>query len=438
MGQSSRSMKIFVAIFFNMLAFANLSLSQSFIRVEGTQFVRDGRPYYFLGANFWYGMNLASPGPGGDRQRLLRELDSLRALGIDNLRIMAASEGPATEPWRMKPVLQPAPGQYDEDLLDGLDFLLAEMGKRGMYAVVCLNNFWQWSGGMAQYRAWVEGSAIPYPDPSTGKGWFSYMTYTSGFYSNADARAAFREFLTIVITRRNVYTGRRYFDDPVIMAWELANEPRGMLRAGAYRRWIRETAAFIKSLDPNHLVCTGSEGNTNVPTGNHFRKDHASPDIDYTTIHLWIQNWGWYDPADPEGSYPRAMKKMEEYLQHHLQMAKKLGKPLVLEEFGIARDGGSYDPAAGTSWRDRYFDQVFEMVYRLAAEGAPVAGSNFWAWSGAGRPRQPGAVWQAGDDWTGDPPHEFQGWYSVYDRDDSTQAVIRQHAAAMKRLATGE
>ena len=31
-----------------------------------------------------------------------------------------------------------------------------------------------------------------------------------------------------------------------------------------------------------------------------------------------------------------------------------------------------------------------------------------------------------------DPPHEPQGWYSVFDSDASTQAVIRNYASAVK------
>ncbi|MCB0562452.1 MAG: hypothetical protein KDD09_26045, partial [Phaeodactylibacter sp.] len=129
-------------ILFWLLLFMGTSVAaQPFIAVEGAGFMRDGKPYHFLGANFWYGLNLASGGAGGDRPRLLRELDRLKALGIDNLRIMGASEGPDGAPWRMAPALQTAPGEYNEALWDALDYLLAEMAKRDMVAVVCLSNF---------------------------------------------------------------------------------------------------------------------------------------------------------------------------------------------------------------------------------------------------------------------------------------------------------
>lgn len=421
-------MKKLLALLLLLSIMKGYPFAQPFITVRGAGFIRDGKPYHFIGANFWYGLQLASGGPGGDRARLLRELDRLKDLGADNLRIMVASEGPDGEPWRVAPALQTAPGQYNEELWDALDFLLAEMAKRDMVAVACLSNFWPWSGGMAQYVAWAEGSAIPYPPPAEGGNWLNYMLYTARFYKNEQAGSAYLSFLEKLINRTNTYTGRAYKEDPTIMAWQLANEPRGMLSPRKYRRWIREAARFIKELDPNHLLCVGSEGNTHVPTGNHFRKDHRSPLIDYTTIHIWIQNWQWYDPLAPEDTYDRALQKAKNYIDKHLRVAEKMGKPLVLEEFGIARDDDSHSDTASVSWRDRYYGEVFETVYQLAKAGGPMAGCNFWAWGGEGRPRTPKAIWQPGDDLIGDPPHEYQGWYSVYDTDVSTLEVIRSYA----------
>ena len=119
-----------------------------FVQVEGGQFILNGQPYHFIGTNFWYGMNLGAPA-SGDQDRLIRELDRLYEMGVTNLRILAGSEGPMGNPWQVVPTLQPNPGTYDEDLWMGLDFLLYEIGKRNMKAVVCLTNFWPWSGGMA-------------------------------------------------------------------------------------------------------------------------------------------------------------------------------------------------------------------------------------------------------------------------------------------------
>jgi len=82
------------------------------------------------------------------------------------------------------------------------------------------------------------------------------------FYTCNVCIAAYRKQVEYVITHTNTVTKKRYIDDPTIMAWELANEPRPMRPTAndAYFKWIIDSAAYIKSLDPNHLVTTGSEG----------------------------------------------------------------------------------------------------------------------------------------------------------------------------------
>ena len=65
----------------------------SFVSVENGHFVRDGKPYYYVGTNFWYGAILGSEGQGGNRERLVRELDEMKRMGIDNLRILVGSDG---------------------------------------------------------------------------------------------------------------------------------------------------------------------------------------------------------------------------------------------------------------------------------------------------------------------------------------------------------
>ena len=46
--------------------------------------------------------------------------------------------------------MMPLPGQYNEELLVGLDYLLHQLGLRGITAVLVLGNTWAWSGGFAQ------------------------------------------------------------------------------------------------------------------------------------------------------------------------------------------------------------------------------------------------------------------------------------------------
>ena len=100
------------------------------------------------------------------------------------------------------------------------------------------------------------------------------------------------------------------------------------------------------------------------------------------------------------------MKKAWNYLDDAIDAAEDASKPLVVEEFGLARDGGSYSPTARTHKRDTFYSNLCD--HAEDSDGV-VAGINFWAWGGEGRPRDEGGTWHVGDDWIGDPPHDVQG-----------------------------
>lgn len=105
-------------------------------------------------------MNLGAP-KSGDGHRLIRELDELKAVGVTNLRILAVSEADENMKYYVHLALQITPGVYNEDIWLGLDFLLSEMEKRDMKAVMVLGNFWTWSGGFPQYLKWTGAGVIP-------------------------------------------------------------------------------------------------------------------------------------------------------------------------------------------------------------------------------------------------------------------------------------
>lgn len=406
-----------------------------FVRVRGTDFMVGGEPYHYLGVNLWYAMNLGAPIESGDRDRLGRELDHLDSLGITNLRIMAGTEGPASEPWRVTPALQPAPGTFNEDLLRGLDFVLAEAEKRDMRVVLCLNNFFQWSGGMAQYVSWATGTEIPYPHEEEHS-WREFQEYSARFFRNEQAQEPFFELIYTLIHRENTITGERYREDPTIMAWQLANEPRGFSKTAHYVRWVDRTAGVIQALDGNHLVSLGGEGRLFPRNRTQFERVSRSPHLDYLTAHLWLENWGWYDPTAPDSTFATGVGRMMGYVANHTSIAREIGKPLVFEEFGVGRDGGQYDPDAPVTYRNEFYRMLFETMHKIVKEGGAVAGGNVWSWSGEALPREPGAFWEPGDPFTGDPPHERQGWYGIYDSDTTTLSLLRRYARRMGAIGS--
>jgi mannan endo-1,4-beta-mannosidase len=415
--------------------------ARAFVQRKGTGFILKGRPYRFAGTNLWYGAYLGAAAPLGDRARLLRELDTLAALGVTNLRILASSE---TSPLKnaVRPAFRNQGNVWNPALLDGLDFCLAEMAKRGMKAVLYLTNFWEWSGGMMTYLSYVNGGKyIDMGDPAHP--WPEFPDMAAGFYASRPAVALYHDWIRAIVGRTNRITGTAYRDDPAIMAWQLANEPRpgGSDKIAepllpAYYAWIESSAALIKSLDRNHLVSTGSEGlKGSIERAEVYRTAHAFPAIDYCTAHIWPLNWGWVDAKNLAATNDAGLAKVRDYIALHTAFATELGKPLVIEEFGYPRDGGGYDPESATLYKDAYYKLIYDAVEVSARSGGPIAGSNFWAWNGEGRAAHGNHRYRDGDSFVGDPPHEPQGWYGVFDSDAATRAVIAAHALALSASA---
>jgi mannan endo-1,4-beta-mannosidase len=208
----------------------------------------------------------------------------------------------------VKPAFNQGNGSYNERLLEGMDLLLAEMANREMKAVLVLNNYWQWSGGMAQYLNWSTGEKVIDPD-FTGD-WPGFMAQSARFYADERGNQMYRDYISALVNRVNSISGIRYSDDPTIMSWQLANEPRPAPDAGenethakAYVQWVHETAEFIHSMDPNHLVSTGSEGiYGSVQSRDIYMNAHRSPYVDYVTFHIWPKNWSWFVVTDPEAT----------------------------------------------------------------------------------------------------------------------------------------
>ena len=101
----------------------------------------------------------------------------------------------------------------------------------------------------------------------------------------------------------------KYKNDPAIMAWELANEPRpgpdgedGEKNMDDFITWNHKTSAWIHS-------------------------------IDFATFHLWAKNWGWFDANRIDSTLPASISNARKYINHHIALARKPGKPITMEEF---------------------------------------------------------------------------------------------------------
>ena len=70
-----------------------------------------------------------------------------------------------------------------------------------------------------------------------------------------------------------------------------------------YQNWISEMAGYVKSIDNNHMLEAGLEGfygeskpdrkqyNPGYEVGSDFIANNQIPQIDFTTIHIYPDQW---------------------------------------------------------------------------------------------------------------------------------------------------
>jgi mannan endo-1,4-beta-mannosidase len=279
-----------------------------------------------------------------------------------------------------------------------------------MDAIVCLGNFWQWTGGLAQLRSWCDGTSIPYPVGDDAD-WNAFARYAAGFFASEEAMALFESHLQTVL---DAIAGHR-----AVRVLEVMNEPRGM---DAPRRMRAALHRFVdvmrtKSEAP---ITLGSEGSTARPdvAGLSFAEDHDHPAVTHTTIHLWPENWGMWEPKrDDDAAFEAMLAWARRYVRDHAELAATLGRPLVIEELGLSRDLGRRDSGGETKRRDAFFGAVVDEMERAREDGLPVEGILFWAWAGE-------TLGGEGRGLGGDPPHEPAGWYGVAANDRSTHEIV--------------
>ena len=412
---------ILLIVFFLIDAKVTFGQDNPFVTQQNNLFFLNNKPYTFIGTNYWYGGFLLSDTKNNGKQRLIHELDFLKKNGINNLRVLLSAEGDSSYPYRVSPSLQKKPLEYNEDLMNGFDFLLAEATKRDLKIVFVLNNNWEWSGGFGQYLEWAKYGNAPLPKTPHWD-WDKYCKYIAQFYTCYACKAWYNKWIYYVLNRENKITHRKYKDEPAIMAWELANEPRPMKINAVldYKIWIKETANYIKSIDRNHLVTIGVEGVISTLNDETiFSEIHSFKHIDYATIHLWPKTWQWYNGKSEESIQDSTLQKTIKYIEQHAKLMQIINKPLVIEEFGLHRDGNSFSSTATTKNRDLYYQTIFE-----TGKINHIAGYNFWGFAGVPSNDNELHFMQKGMPYSADPPQEEQGLYSVFESDTSTWKII--------------
>uniref|UniRef100_M1DVK7 mannan endo-1,4-beta-mannosidase n=1 Tax=Solanum tuberosum TaxID=4113 RepID=M1DVK7_SOLTU len=253
--------------------------------------------------------------------------------------------------------LQSAPGVYNEQMFQGLDFVISEAKNYGIHLILSLVDNFEAFGGKKQYVAWA-----------VQKG--QQLTSDDDFFTNP----------MDVLTRVNKITNVAYKDDPTILSWELINEPRcpSDLSGKTIQNWITEMAGHLRSIDTNHLLEIGLEGfygndkkqyNPNsINYGTDFISNNQITGIDFTTIHIYPDQWL------PGATSEAQDKWASQWIQAHIDDSKLLKKPLLIGEFGKSSNTTGYN----IEMRDNYFGKIYGNIFNCAKNGDPCGGGLFW------------------------------------------------------------
>ncbi|MCG8308709.1 MAG: membrane or secreted protein [Cytophagales bacterium] len=119
----------------------------------------------------------------------------------------------------------------ENEHLDLLDFLIYTLQKRGIHTFLTPIAYW--------------GNGYPEHDEEDLRG-FSRYFHKGNVYTEHAAIAAQENYLTQFVNHVNPYTGKAYKDDPMIVGFEVCNEP-GHSKAAATEQFVRKMVKAIKA-----------------------------------------------------------------------------------------------------------------------------------------------------------------------------------------------
>jgi hypothetical protein len=321
----------------------------------GIHFCLDGNTYYFAGANTYDVFTFGS-GSGDtetqfmDKAKIDAHFTNLQNDKVTVLRVWMFSH----ESWHG---FEKSKGVYDEQEFSLFDYVIQSAKAHNLKLIPVFENYWEAYGGIDTRLSW-EGLSGGHP----GRGQFFNKTKCPGCYTS------YKNYVSYALNRVNHYSGIAYKNEPTIFAWELMNEPRYQDQTPnenstgtTLRAWVDEMGAFIKSIDPNHMLDAGIEGHQAIygfggDEGNPFVYIQQSPYIDFTSAHPY-PNESW---ANLTLAQTQTLIRAWISDSHNV-----VGKPFFMGEFNTL----SYVVADRASWWTPLYNDF---------EAADGDGSAFW------------------------------------------------------------
>jgi mannan endo-1,4-beta-mannosidase len=307
------------------------SADPAFVQVCQGRFTLQGKRFVVVGANAYYLMEEAARelSAAGVSDTVEEVMGELAGLGATVVRTWAFNDEPDAPH-----ALQPGPLQPGENGLRGLDHVIARAEAHGLRLVLPLVNYWPEYGGVDQYLRW-HGLAVGRPEDR------------GAFFVDPEVRAHFRRHIVALMGRINTETGRRYADEPAVLAWELMNEGRG-LGASAWwvASWVQEMAGALRAAGARQLIGTGESGYDDVerctdacatfvdavgewPVDGSQGTSCAlnSALVDYASVHCYPEAWG--------ARREQSEQACSSWVRWHHQLATAAGRPLLWGEAGL-------------------------------------------------------------------------------------------------------
>jgi mannan endo-1,4-beta-mannosidase len=266
-----------------------------FVTRSGSQLILNGKPFRFSGANiYWLGLD---ENVGGINYPTYFRVDDALAtaqqMGASVVRshTLGISVGCPL-------CIEPALGVFNETAFQYIDYAIMAAQKHNIRLIIPLVDNWHYyHGGKHTFTEWrgIEDE--------------------NQFYYNQTVISDFEQYISRILNRVNSYTGIAYKNDPTILGWETGN---GLI---APVSWVQTIAAYIKSIDANHLVIDGNSGqsyNSSI-----FTHDLGLNDVDIYT--------GQYYPLNLSA------------LNTQAGQAHRANKVFVVEEYAWNNKGGG-DP----------------------------------------------------------------------------------------------
>ncbi|BCJ77877.1 hypothetical protein CS0771_74210 [Catellatospora sp. IY07-71] len=299
----------------------------SFVTRCGIRFCLDGKPFYFAGTNtydvFTFGYDWLPGEQYVDKAKIDAHMTRLQNDQVSVLRLWMFSH----EDWMG---FEAAEGVYTEEAFILFDYVIKSAREHNIRLIPVFENFWEAYGGIDKRLAW-EGL----PGGYANRWRFFNKTACPGCFTQ------YKNYVTKALSRTNSFTGVAWKNDPTILAWELMNEPRypdatpnENTTGTTLRAWVDEMGALVKSLDPNHLLGTGQEGQETKygyggDSGGPWTYIQSSPYIDFTSGHMYPTE-GW---AGLNFTTARALLRRWISDAHTV-----VGKPFFLGEWNVHDD----------------------------------------------------------------------------------------------------